>query len=56
VGDEIAYATFEQAQQHQKQQRTEERYLANSENQVYLPFNSEWNPIEGSWTPDSRRK
>lgn len=56
VGDEIAYATFEQAQQHQKQQRAEERYLANSENQVYLPFNSQWNPVEGSWTPDSRGK
>lgn len=55
VGDEIAYATFEQAQRAQKQQQSEERRLANSRNEVYLPMNSEWNPVAGSWTPDARR-
>ncbi len=55
-GDEIAYATFQQAEKHQSQEHNEKRYLVNSERQVYWPMNTQWEPVEGWWTPDTRTK
>jgi hypothetical protein len=55
-GDEIAYATFQQAQKHQQQEQSEKRYLVNSERQVHWPMNTQWDPVEGWWTPDARTR
>jgi hypothetical protein len=55
-GDEIAYATFQQAEKHQEQENTRKQYIVNSERQVYWPMNTQWDPVEGWWTPDSSIK
>lgn len=51
VGDELAYLRYKQAKQERKQENVEEANLVDSENQVDLPMDSEWDPVSAFGMP-----
>jgi len=51
VGDELAYLRYKQAKQERKQDKIEEANLVDSENQVDLPMDSEWDPVSAFGMP-----
>ncbi len=51
VGDELAYLRYKQAKQERKQEKVEAAYLVDTENQVDLPMDSEWDPVSAFGMP-----
>ncbi len=51
VGDELAYLRYKQAKNERKQEKVEEANLIDSENQVDLPMDSEWDPVSAFGMP-----
>jgi hypothetical protein len=51
VGDELAYLRYKQAKQERKQDKVEEANLIDSENQVDLPMDSQWDPVSAFGMP-----